>query len=143
MTASDYSNGPAAETAGDFGPPVRRGLLIALGWTCVGIGMVGVVTPGLPTTVFILIAAWAFARSSRRFHHWLYTHRRFGPIVRNWDEHRVIPVRAKILAIAMMTASLVFVAVFVAKSWIPPAAMFAVMAPAAAYILSRASRAPN
>ena len=143
MTASDYSNVPAAESMDDFGPPVRRWLLIAFGWTCVGIGMVGVVTPGLPTTVFILAAAWAFARSSRRFHRWLYTHPRFGPMIRDWDEHRVIPVRAKILAIAMMTASLIFVAVFVAKSWFPPAAMFAVMAPAAVYILSRSSRAPN
>ncbi len=123
--------------------PYLRPLLIVFGWLCVVMGAIGAVTPGLPTTVFLIMAAWAFARSSRKFHAWLYGHKYFGPTVRNWDNYRVIPKKAKVLAVSMMSASLAFVIVFVAQDWMLPTIMFAVMAPAAAYILTRASTAPG
>jgi len=119
-----------------------RWMLAVFGWAMVGLGLIGVVVPGMPTTIFLLIALWAFSKSSKRFHAWLWTHPRFGPPLRAWREHKVIPRRAKILAVTMMTASFVYVAVFVAESWVPPALLAAVMAPAAAYIVGRASEIP-
>src|SRR3546814_9486288 len=60
----------------------------------------------MPTTVFLLIALWAFARGSPRFHTWLYTHPRFGPPLQAWDRHGVIRPGAKVVAIVAMAASL-------------------------------------
>ena len=113
--------------------------LIAFGWLNVGLGIVGVVVPGLPTTIFFLIAAWAFSKTSERFQRWLLNHPQFGPPIRAWHQHRVIPRRAKKLASAMMTTSLLFVTLVIAKSWVLPVLLASVMVPAALYILTRAS----
>ena len=75
------------------------------------LGAIGVVTPGLPATVFIIMAAWVFARSSRRFHGWLYNHKLFGPALINWERHRVIPPKAKVMVVSMMSLSAAMVAV--------------------------------
>lgn len=83
----------------------RRRLLLALGWSCVAIGFVGAFVPLLPTTVFLLIAAWAFSRSSPRWHRWLREHARFGEAVRAWEEHHAMPRRAKRLAFVALAAS--------------------------------------
>ncbi|MEK9644419.1 MAG: YbaN family protein [Alphaproteobacteria bacterium] len=82
-----------------------RYALIAFGWICVAVGVIGIVVPGLPTTVFLLMAAWAFSRSSERFQNWLLAHPRLGPPVIAWRERGAIPARAKILAVAMMSVS--------------------------------------
>ncbi len=126
---------PPARRAGRIGRP----LLLAFGWANVGIGMVGIVVPGLPTTVFLLMALWAFSKSSPRFHRWLYTHPRLGPPLRDWNEHGVIPARAKVLAVAMMTLSLVWVTFGIAEGWQLPAAMAACMIPVALFIVTRPS----
>ena len=120
-----------------------RWLLIAFGWICVGVGFVGVFVPGLPTTVFLIIALWAFSKSSERFQRWIWSHPRFGPPLRAWHMHRVIPLRAKILAVVTMSASLAFVAIVVADGWLAPALMGAVMAPVCFYLLSRDSTVPG
>ena len=116
--------------------------LIAFGWLNVGLGMIGVVVPGMPTTVFLLIAVWAFSKSSIRFQRWLWEHPRFGPPLRAWHLHRVIPFQAKIMAAAMMTLSIVIVALFVAETWVMPVVLAAVMLPICLYIVTRASEAP-
>ena len=120
-----------------------RWVLLGFGWLNVGLGVIGVVVPGMPTTVFLIIAAWAFSKSSVRFQRWLWNHPRFGSLIRAWHEHRVIPMRAKVLAAAMMAASFLYVTVFVAESWVLPAFLAAVLVPAGAYVLSRASAAPE
>ncbi len=120
-----------------------RRVLLGFGCFNVGLGVIGVVVPGMPTTVFLIVALWAFSKSSERFRLWLWNHEKFGPPLRAWHEHRVIPLRAKILAAVMMALSFVFVLFFVAESWILPAAMAAVMIPAALYIITRAGRAPE
>lgn len=64
---------------------------------CVGLitGIVGIVLPVLPTTPFVLLAAWCFARSSDRFHVWLLGHRYFGNLVSDWEKHRGITRKNK------------------------------------------------
>ena len=123
--------------------PWLRPVLVAFGWACVALGAIGAITPGLPTTIFLIMAAWAFSRSSKRFHEWLYSHKIFGPLISNWDSHRVIPKKAKIMAVAMMSLSLVIVVLFIAKTMLLPMIMAAVMVPTAIYILTRASVVPE
>ena len=134
---------PSAEPPAGMAHCWGRWMLIAFGWLMVGVGAVGIVVPGLPTTVFLLVALWAFSKSSERFQAWLWTHPRLGPPIRNWHEHRVISPRAKILAAAMMTASFLYVALFVAEDWLWPVLMASLLVPAAAYVLSRASHPPE
>ncbi len=81
-------------------------LLLGLGF--VGLGAIGAVVPGMPTTVFLILATWAFSRSSPRLHDWLYHHPRFGPTLQRWHEHRVIPTHVKVIAVSAMVASFVF-----------------------------------
>ncbi|MBT3791596.1 MAG: YbaN family protein [Rhodospirillales bacterium] len=119
--------------------PVRYALL-AFGWLNVGLGIIGVFLPVMPTTVFLLMALWAFSKSSTRFHSWLYSHRYLGRPLRDWHAHRVIPPQAKATAVTMMSASWIFVAFFVANDWALPALLAGIMVPAASYILSRPSR---
>lgn len=141
MTAS-----PPPSDAPSLGAPVvarSRCLLAVLGWAFVALGVVGAALPGLPTTVFLLAAFWAFSRSSPRFEQWLWTHPRLGPPVRNWHTHRVVPVKAKLLATASMAASLAILVLLVADGWVLPTAVGAVMAAVLAYLLTRPSRVPT
>ena len=89
-----------------------RPLLFILGWLLFGLGFVGAFVPVLPTTPLMLLALWCFARSSERFHDWLYTHRVFGPPLQLYSKYRVIPVAAKSIALLFMTTSLVYMFVF-------------------------------
>jgi uncharacterized membrane protein YbaN (DUF454 family) len=77
-------------------------VLLGLGWTLVGLGFIGVFVPGMPTTIFLLIAAWCFYRSSERAHDWLLGHRILGPYVRDFASGKGMPIRSKIIAIGMM-----------------------------------------
>ncbi len=120
-----------------------RWLLIAFGWLMIGVGIVGIFVPVMPTTVFLIAALWAFSRSSAKFQRWLWTHPAFGPPVRNWHLHQVIPIRGKVLAVIVMTLSFVYVAVWVAQDWQLPVMVGAVMLPAALYIVTRRSRPPE
>ncbi len=122
--------------------PVRYGL-IAFGWLNVALGVIGLFLPVMPTTIFLLIALWAFSKSSTRFHSWLYTHPTLGVTIRDWHAHRVIPVKAKILAIAVMSASLAYVTLFVAQGWLLPLALAAGLGAVATFILTRPSRAAS
>ena len=86
---------------------MKRTILISLGWLCVGLGFVGVFVPGIPTTIFLIIALWAFTKSSEKLRHWLLNHKRFGPILNNWQKHKVVPRRAKILMVVLMSLAVV------------------------------------
>lgn len=79
-------------------PPLSapmRYLLLVFAWLCVVLAIIGAILPGMPTTVFVLMAAWAAARSSPRFSHWLESHRLFGPMIRDWREGGYVSRRAK------------------------------------------------
>ncbi|RMX03463.1 DUF454 domain-containing protein [Corticibacter populi] len=80
--------------------PLARSRLLRAVWLTVavlslGVACVGVVVPGLPSTEFVLLSAWAGARGSSRFHSWLLRHRLFGPMLRNWRDGRKVSRRAK------------------------------------------------
>jgi uncharacterized protein len=79
---------------------VLRWLWFGLGWIAVGIGSIGIVVPGLPTTVFFIIAAACFSRSSPRFEQWVLSRPGIGPMVRDYRAGLGMPRRAKIAAIA-------------------------------------------
>lgn len=63
-------------------------VLIIAGWFFIALGVLGIFLPLLPTTIFLLMAAWCFARSSQRFHHWLLSHPRLGPFIEAWQSGR-------------------------------------------------------
>lgn len=76
-----------------------------MGFVFVGLGILGVILPGMPTTVFILLAGYSWAKSSRRFHDWLIRHKIFGKMLTDWEERRAMPRFAKYLAWGMMALS--------------------------------------
>lgn len=96
-----------------------RPLLVAAGTVCVGLGLLGIFLPLLPTTPFLLLAAACYARSSPRMLHWLHHNRWFGAYIRNWREGRGIPVREKTVAIALIWVTIgVTVIWFVPLLWV-------------------------
>lgn len=112
-----------------------RLLWVALGWVFVGLAILGVVLPGLPTTPFLLLAAWAFHRGSRRWANWLEQHRLFGPLLRNWQQHRIIPRHAKVVAISTMLLSLGYLTFWSQVPGLAVAAIAAVMVGSGSWIL--------
>lgn len=90
----------------EHGSPVVRALFLVAGVVSLSLGIAGAFLPVLPTTPLVLLAAACFARSYRPFHEWLIGHRLFGPIVKEWQEHRSIPRRTKAVAIATMAVTL-------------------------------------
>ena len=85
---------PAQPSAPLPSRPARAGYW-ALGILCTGLGAVGIVVPGLPTTPFLLLAGYAFSRSSPRLHAWLLSNRIFGPVIRQWHEDKSLPPGAR------------------------------------------------
>jgi len=87
------------------GPIARRFAWFTLGWVALALGVIGVMLPLLPTTPFVILAAFAFGRSSPRLHNWLENNRTFGPIIAEWRTNGAIAPRYKAMAIAMMLAA--------------------------------------
>ena len=115
-----------------------RAVWFAVGLGAVAMAVLGVALPLLPTTPFVLLAAFAFARSSDRWHAWLRQHRVFGPIIENWRRHGAISGRAKIIGVISMIA--VFGLSLVLN--VAPAVLAVqavVLTGAAAFVLSRPS----
>lgn len=120
--------------------PPQRLLLLGIGYASLALAALGAALPLMPSTVFLLIAAWAFGRASPALRARLGAHPRFGRALRDWEEHRAISPRAKRAAVAAMAASWLVVALAfrdLATSAIAGACLAAV----AAWILTRPSRA--
>ncbi len=94
-----------------------RGFYIAGGVACVALGLAGVVLPVLPTTPFILLAAFCFARASPKLHQRLLDSPSFGPMIREWEEHRAIPWRTKLTAIALMSTTMALSIALFVRPW--------------------------
>jgi hypothetical protein len=112
-----------------------RHLLLAVGWTALGIGVVGIVVPVLPTVPFLLLAAACFLRSSERLHRWLVTHPVFGHHIDDYLAGRGLRPRVKVTALLTLWASILVSAfLFVPLLW-ADAVMVAVAAAVSVYIL--------
>jgi uncharacterized membrane protein YbaN (DUF454 family) len=81
---------------------LKRRTYRLFGFVALSLGIIGIPMPVLPTTPFLLLAAWCFARSSERWHQWLLANKTFGPLISNWDKHRCISLRTKVTAIFSM-----------------------------------------
>lgn len=126
---------PSPDPGGDVGTPtsggaapaahsrLSRALLLTLAIVSLGLAGLGLILPGLPCTEFVLLAAWAAARSSPRFHAWLLRHRLFGPMLRNWRDGRRVSRRAKWSASAMMLICSALLIATVPHRWAVAAAI--------------------
>ena len=87
---------------------IRKKLWLVAGFLCLGMAYVGVVVPGIPFSIFLVMAAYCFSKSSKRMHDWLYNHKYFGPFLTNWVQKKVFPTKGKYLMILVMASSLAF-----------------------------------
>lgn len=87
---------------------IKKTLWMGTGFASLGMAYVGFVMPGIPFSIFLVFAAYCFAKSNKRMHDWIYNHKHFGPFLTNWTEKRVFPFRYKIAMILVMSSTLVF-----------------------------------
>ncbi len=78
-----------------------------LGFLSLGMAYIGVITPGIPYSPFVVFAAYCFSKGSERMHRWIYNHKLFGPFLTNWNQKRVFPTKMKYFMLAMMSSSLI------------------------------------
>ncbi|KPF71906.1 hypothetical protein IP69_05145 [Bosea sp. AAP35] len=115
---------------------LRRPLLFAAGWVLTALGIVGLVLPLMPGTVFLILAAWCFAQSSPRFEAWLLGHPRLGPQILRWRQSGTIDRRVKFIACGSMALSFAILTLTDA----PPIALWvtgACLLAAGTYVASR------
>jgi uncharacterized membrane protein YbaN (DUF454 family) len=96
---------------------LRKAFLIFVGTLFVALGVLGMILPLLPTTVFLLLAAYCYSHSSERFHTWLLNNRWCGEYIRNYKSGRGITARQKVSTIAMLWASIGFSMWYVSGAW--------------------------
>lgn len=115
---------------------LRVGYLVA-GLAFTGLGIAGAFLPLLPTTIFLILAAGCFGKSSPRLEAWLLNHPRFGPSIRAWRANGAIPRKAKVLACLGMASGLaIFLFAARPKLWLG-LLVGAIMAACAAFVVSR------
>ena len=78
-----------------------------LGFLSLGMAYIGVITPGLPYSPFVVCSAYCFAKSSPRMHAWIMNHTSFGPFINDWNQKRVFPLKLKFFMLASMSVSLI------------------------------------
>ena len=86
---------------------MRKALWIGLGLFFVGCAYIGILLPGVPTTFFVILAAWAFSKSSEKFNKWLHEHKLFGKYLTNWETKKVYPTRGRYAMVGVMCISLI------------------------------------
>jgi len=87
---------------------IKKYLWMGLGFLSLGMAYVGVIVPGIPFSIFLVFAAYCFAKSSKKWHDWLYNHKYFGPFLTNWVQKRVFPTKGKYAMVLVMSSSLAF-----------------------------------
>lgn len=92
-------------------------LLLISGFISLGLAILGIFLPVLPTTPLLLLAAYLFSRSSRKHYDWLLQHPRFGPYITNFQEHKIIPRRIKVLSISMLWATILLSIFLLQGKW--------------------------
>lgn len=96
---------------------IKKAILIFVGTVCVGLGVLGMFLPLMPTTVFLLLAAYCYSHSSERFHNWLLNNRFCGKYISNYKSGRGISVRQKASTITLLWASIGFSIWLLAAAW--------------------------
>jgi uncharacterized membrane protein YbaN (DUF454 family) len=96
---------------------MKNHLWVLGGTVSVGLGILGIFLPVLPTTPFLLLAAYCYARGSAHFYHWLIYRSWFGSYIRNYQEGRGIPLWQKLLALALLWLTIGFAIGFVVSTW--------------------------
>ncbi|EQC45280.1 YbaN family protein [Bacteriovorax sp. Seq25_V] len=118
----------------------KKLIFLTLGFVSIILGFIGLFLPILPTTPFLILAAYLFSQSSKRMHNWLLEHRIFGPIINDWEKHGAISVKTKWIActaiVIFFSYTLIFVNVNIYIKSIVALSGIVVMA----FILSRPSR---
>ena len=94
-----------------------RIIFLFLGILSLVLGVVGVFLPVLPTTPFLLLSATLFLRSSQKLYDWLLSHPYLGDYIRNFKEHKAIPLRVKVVSVSLVWITLLYCALFVAREW--------------------------
>ena len=119
--------------------PAVRAIWLALGLLFTGLGVVGAFLPVMPTTVFLRVAAFFFARSSARFYNWLLNIPTFGPLIRDWRAGLGLPLRAKVLAVSLIAVTVGSSILIVPSLWVK--LLLAVVAlGVGAYLVTRPTR---
>lgn len=118
-----------------------RLIYLTLGWFFCALGFVGIIVPILPTTPFLLVAVWAFSKSSPRLKNWLYTHPKFGSHIVNWFERGMISRKAKVASVGFMTLSVGF-SILISENIYVPISLTVIMVAIATFILTRPSPEP-
>lgn len=95
----------------------RRILYLVVGWLSLATGALGMVLPVLPTTCFLLLAAWCFGKSSPRWHAWMYHNRVFGSYLRDYRDGRGIPLGIKVGSLTVLWTSIALTVVFAISAW--------------------------
>ncbi len=93
-----------------------RVILIAAGSLFTGLGILGIFLPVLPTTPFLLLAAACYARSSQKFYDWLLNNRYFGNYIKNYRESKSVPLKVKMLTVALLWITIGFSVIFVVET---------------------------
>ena len=119
---------------------LKKPLLIAAGWLCVALGMLGIIMPLFPTTPFLLVAVWAFSKSSPELAERIRNNRFAGAYIRDWQDEGVIPMKAKMLALAMMMAIVLYLALWIEAPWWAVVLAGAVLLAIAVFIVTRPSQ---
>lgn len=110
------------------------------GWNCLGLGFIGIFLPIVPTTPFVLLAAFCFSRGSNNLYQWLLEQKTFGPLIRDWHHHGVICMRAKLTAAAMIALVIGYTVLFSPSAFFIKALLTVVGLGVIGFIWSRPSR---
>jgi uncharacterized protein len=95
----------------------KKILLIVLGSISIGLGIIGMFLPVMPTTIFLIIGSWCYVRSSEQLYNWLHNHSVLGIYLRAAKD-KSMPLRAKITTLVLLWASLIFSASIIDKLWV-------------------------
>ena len=115
---------------------VRNPFYLVFAYTCVGLGIIGAFLPLMPTTVFLLLAAWAAPKGSPALHRWLYAHPKWGSVLIAWEQKRAVATRAKWSACGVMSLSWVII-YYQTGTWIVPAITGVLFIAISAFLITR------
>jgi uncharacterized membrane protein YbaN (DUF454 family) len=115
---------------------LKQILLISGGIACVALGTLGIFLPVLPTTIFYILAAAAFARSSNRLYNWIMNHPLIGRLIRNYHLYHAVPLQTKVVSVSFLWLTISASAIFAVESWWLRALLFLIAVGVTWHILS-------